>query len=80
MSDEKEKANELGNKFYEGEVFDKTKEEHLLECERAKKRAILLVDEILLNIEATITYHKESFALPINKEYWLGVRNEINLL
>jgi len=43
----KEKANELGNKFYQGSVFDYSKQEHLEEIKRAKERALICVDEML---------------------------------
>jgi hypothetical protein len=41
----KEKANELGNKFYQGSVFDYSKQRHLEEIKRAKERALICVDE-----------------------------------
>ena len=44
----------------------------------AKQCAIIAVDEILANIEATIFYHKESIVLPFNREYWLEVRSALN--
>lgn len=40
----KEKANELANKMYNGSVFDKTKEEHILECENAKRCARIAIE------------------------------------
>ena len=43
----KEKANELGNKFYQGSVFDYNKKGHLEEIKRAKKCALIYVDETL---------------------------------
>ena len=51
----KEKANELGNKFYQGSIFDYDKKGHLEECERAKERAIKCVDEILNVIETILS-------------------------
>ena len=39
----KEKANELGNKFYQGSVFDYDKQGHLKEIERAKERTKICV-------------------------------------
>ena len=47
-------ANRIANKFYEGNVFDKTKEQHILECEKAKKRALIAIDEKIL-------YHESLF-------------------
>ena len=43
----KEKAKELGNKFYKGSVFDYDKQGHIDECERAKEIALICVDEML---------------------------------
>jgi hypothetical protein len=42
--------------------------------------AKIAVDEILKNIEASILYHKESKALPLNERYWLGVKEALNYL
>jgi len=41
----REEALELGNKMYNGDVFKKTKQEHLYELEMAKLRALVIVDE-----------------------------------
>lgn len=76
----KEKALEIANKMYNGSVFDKTKTEHLAELENAKRCSVIAIDEILKNIEATIAYHKDSLALPLNKEYWTIVKEEIHNL
>ena len=43
----KEKANELGNKFYQGSVFDYDKQGHLKEIERAKERTKICVHCII---------------------------------
>jgi hypothetical protein len=77
---ESRKANELANKFISKSVFNMTDDELKKERELGKKYATICVDEILKNIEATIIYHKDSIALPINKDYWLDVRQQINLL
>lgn len=42
-----------------------------------KQLATILVDEILLNIETCILYHKDSLSLPINKQYWMDVKSAI---
>ncbi|EKT4545840.1 hypothetical protein AAIP58_000083 [Flavobacterium psychrophilum] len=64
----KQKANELGNKFYRGDIFTHGKEAHLLELEQARKYALICVDEILnTGIFAT-------------KDYWQEVRLEIEKL
>tara|TARA_R100000988_G_C4004146_1_gene171274 strand:- start:359 stop:652 length:294 start_codon:yes stop_codon:yes gene_type:complete len=51
----KEKAEELGNKFYQGSIFDYDEEGHKVERERAKERAIKCVDEILNVIETILS-------------------------
>lgn len=43
----KEKANELGNKFYQGSVFDYDKQGHLDEKQKAKNRALIANNELL---------------------------------
>lgn len=43
----KQKANELGNKFYQGSVFDYDKQGHLDEIVKAKARTKICVQEIL---------------------------------
>ena len=67
MTNEEIKANELihkmKTKLYSDGLYD------------AKQCALVAVDEILSNIDATILYNKESIALPINKEYWQNVRS-----
>ena len=62
----KEKANELENKFYQGNVTDYNKKEHLKEIKRAKKRAKICVKEIIRNIEGK------------RKDYWNSVLEEID--
>lgn len=87
MSNYEYKANELIESFYLCMPFKDVKltscsekPELIVEMEKlsAKQCAIITVDEILTNIDATILYHKESIALPFNKEYWLGVRSALN--
>ena len=60
------KANELGNKFYHGSVFDHNKEEHIAELHRAKGRALICVDEILATIQGSTS--NETW------NYWLDVK------
>ena len=67
----KEKANELGNKFYKGSVFDYDKQGHIDECERAKEIALICVDEIL---DAVTTIADKRF------DFYTEVKQEINKL
>lgn len=64
----KEKALELGNKMYSGDVFSKSKQGHLDELELAKGRAIIAVDEIIEAVEGKFD------------EYWIEVKTEIEKL
>ena len=66
----KEKANELGNKFYQGSVFDYSKQRHLEEKKRAKERALICVDEIISTF----------LDIDPGKQYWQEVKQEIEKL
>ena len=70
----KEKATELGNKFYRGDIFTHGKEAHLLELEQARKYALLCVDEII-NDNPNI-YDSDR----LNYKYWEEVKKQIELL
>ncbi len=86
----KEKANELANKMYEGKVFDKSKEEHLLECQKAKQRALIAVDEILRSEprspndvdwdDAGGTHYYYMLQYEEAEKYWNEVKQEIEKL
>ena len=67
----KEKANELGNKFYQGSVFDYDKQGHLKEKKRAKERALICVNEVL---DAVTTIADKKF------EFYTEVKQEIEKL
>jgi hypothetical protein len=83
MSFAKEKAEELFDKYYQ---LTKTLDENnnwygIFSMKKlAKQCALIAVDEIIFNIDATIFYHKDSNALPLNKEYWQEVKKEIEKL
>jgi hypothetical protein len=64
----KEKANELGNKYYQF-VADSNYPEYL-----AKQCALIAVDEILNN------YYKNHFQTGKKIDYWLEVKQEIEKL
>ena len=67
----KEKAKELGNKFYQGSVFDYDKQGHLKEKKRAKERALICVNEVL---DAVTTIADKKF------EFYTEVKQEIEKL
>jgi hypothetical protein len=74
---EKEKALEIANKMYEGNVFNKTKAEHLAELENAKRRALIVVDELInyfrqLSIEESGRVH-----IDFGHVFWENVKEEI---
>lgn len=73
------KAKELVDKF-ENYVQDKDFFGDNSIKQNSKQCALIAVDEIIKNIDATILYHKESTALPINMKFWQKVKNEINNL
>ena len=50
----REEALRIGNAMYNGDVFKKTKLEHLQELENAKLRALFIIDE-------KIQYHESLF-------------------
>ena len=84
MTNEELKAKELIDKFrsyVDSEIpgeknFEFSKRQETI---MAKKCAIVVVDEILKNIDATILYNPNSLSIPFNKEYWLGVRAFLSL-
>ena len=79
----KEKANELGNKFYQGSFFDYDKKGHIEECERAKERAIICVDEILKTKVGELTEEEIECLKDIELfiyRYWQEVKKEIKEL
>lgn len=67
------KANELANKMYRGDVFEKTKEEHLNEIKEAKKYALIAVDEALNFTINNCCEHQ-------NRKFWEEVKQEIEKL
>jgi hypothetical protein len=71
MKTAKEKANELGNKFYRGDIFTHGKAAHLLELEQAKQCALIAVDEVINSMTVATSVY-----LP----YWQEVKQEIQLL
>jgi hypothetical protein len=72
----KEKANELANKMYKGSPFDKTKEEHILECENAKRCALIAVDELIQDNEMSEILVSGG----LQKQFWEEVKQKIEKL
>lgn len=48
-----------------------------LDFDQSKVCALVCIDEVLSNIDATMTYHNDSKTLPVNQDYWLRVREEV---
>ncbi len=67
------KANELVSRFANHSMGTSVNSN----LNSAKNCAFIAVEEIMKNIEATELYHKNSRALPHNKEYWNQVIKEI---
>lgn len=80
MEDAKNKANELIKYFsmyVDAEIvgdygFEFSKDE---EIKNAKMCALIAVDEILKNIDATMYYNPESKSIPINRKFWEEVKS-----
>jgi hypothetical protein len=71
----KQKANELGNKFYQGSVFDYDKQGHLDEIVKAKARTKICVQEIL---DFMITNLKWDEKTNGDVQFWQEVFDEID--
>jgi len=78
----KEKANELANKMFNGSVFDyRGKEELKKEQERAKRCALIAVNEILKSNPCCESLDRgANFIWQDNTYYWQEVRKEIEAL
>jgi hypothetical protein len=71
----KQKANELGNKFYQGSVFDYNKQGHLDEIVKAKNRTKICVQEILYLMSNTLKWDKKTNG---NIHFWQEVLDEVD--
>jgi len=67
----KEKANELGNKFFRGNIFDYSKEDHIKEQIAAKVQAVLCAEVVIESL------HKNNKVII---QYWEEVIEEIKNL
>ena len=70
MMKPKEKANELGNKFYQGSMFDYDKQTHLDEIVKAKNRTKICVQSILDAIQGKSSNE--------DWQFWNDVMSEID--
>lgn len=71
----KQVATELANKFVTKSVFDMTDDELKQERIKAKRNALICVDEILQYIDRINEKHKGSI---LNDADWLKVKDELN--
>ena len=78
--DTSKKANELGNKFYQGSVFDYDKQGHLDEIIKAKERTKICVQEILDVLEEIPDLKVEGNILLDKIKYYRGVLMEVDML
>lgn len=76
MTKEESKAEELIEKFSRPLNLLNTSENRSVEG-YAKDCAIIAVEEILNNIEATKLYHKDSKALLFNLKFWQKVKSHL---
>lgn len=70
MNDTTKKAIELYNKFF-------TQMKSGTPDKLAKWCALQVINEVISNIDATMIYHPNSKALPVNKQYWLQVKEAL---
>jgi len=73
----KQKANELGNKFYQGCVFDYDKQGHLYEIVKAKNRTKICIQEILDLMTNTLKWDEKTNG---NIHFWQEVLDEVDAL
>jgi hypothetical protein len=71
----KEKALEIANAMYEGDVFTKTKQQHLEELENAKRRALVIIKHIINSAQDIPITYATSF-----NDYWYKVQIEADKL
>lgn len=71
----KEKATELGNKFYQGSVFDYDKQGHLDEIVKAKERTKICVQEILDFMTIPLNWYYKTNG---NIHFWQEVLDEVD--
>jgi hypothetical protein len=75
----KAKALEIANSMYNGSVFDKTKTEHLLELENAKRCAVNAV-KLLIEAYRNVLQYDDNTFLIIDIDYYTNVILEIEKL
>ena len=73
---EKQEANRIANRFYQGSVFDYDKEGHLKERKKAKDMALICVDELL----NTVPYVNNTPEQVGKRIYYMNIRSEIKKL
>ena len=84
MENHEQQALNLFEKFY-GHCWQKHTSTKKYKIDGMSKNAAIwcanvVIEQVISNIDASITYHPESKALPINKEYWLRVRTSLNAI
>ena len=83
---EKEEANKIANSFYEGNVFDYSKEEHFIECNKAVEKAIESLKKTLNELKTTrdsmspVLNGYGILSLNFHISFQTGVLEEIKLL
>lgn len=77
-----EKALAIANAMYQGDVFEKSKEEHLAELDRAQKCAIVAIDLLIetASEEKFVTWDFENVKPMSEKFYFTLTKIEIEKL
>lgn len=77
-----EKALAIANAMYQGDVFEKSKEEHLAELVRARNCAIVAVDLLIetASEEKSVTWELVEVTTKSEKDYFMMTKAEIKKL
>ena len=75
----KEHALKIANEMYNGSVFEKTKEEHLLELENAKRCSIIALN-LLIEAYQNVLKYDDNTMLMIDVDYYQNVIKEAEKL
>lgn len=77
-----EKSLAIANAMYQGDVFEKSKEEHLAELARAQKCAIVAIDLLIdtASEEKSVTWELVEVTTKSEKDYFMMTKAEIEKL
>ena len=77
-----EKALAIANAMYQGDVFEKSKDEHLAELDRAQKCAIVAIDLLIATASENwnVTWELVEVTTKTEKDYFKLTKTEIEKL